>query len=81
MLLKYLLVAIIFYYIVKTSGNLMRAIRSGVEGEHSRDPRFGARGRSSSASPTWQTRSNERSSARNDAHWEDDVEDAKWEDL
>lgn len=83
MLLKYLLVGIIFYYIVKTSGNLMRAIRSGAEGAPSRDPRFNARGRSSEgrASSTWQTRSNGRAPERDDERWDGDIEDAKWEDL
>lgn len=82
MLLKYLLVGIIFYYIVKTSGNLMQAIRGGLGGVD-QDPRFGDRTQSSRArsSSTWNTSDEGRSSSRGSDRWEGDVEDAKWEDL
>jgi hypothetical protein len=81
MLLKYLLVVIIFYFIVKTSGNLMRAMRGELDaGYH--DPQFqdGSRSGQRGASASWSTRGSNgtsRSSTRRD----EDIEDAKWEDL
>lgn len=80
-MLKYLLVVIIFYFIVKTSGNLMRAMRGELDaGYH--DARFqntpnADRRRSSSG---WRTRGSNGSS-RSSTHRDEDIEDAKWEDL
>lgn len=81
MLLQYLLVGIIFYYIVKTSGKLMQAIRGGM-GDAPHDPRFDPRSRSprSGSEPQWRDDSG-RSADRSSARWDDDIEDAKWEDL
>lgn len=81
MLLKYLLVGIIFYYIVKTSGNLMQAIRGGLGGtDH--DPRFDDHTRSSrDRSSTWKSGNDGRSTTGRSEQWDDDIEDAKWEDL
>ncbi|NBB74568.1 MAG: hypothetical protein GVY35_12930 [Bacteroidetes bacterium] len=82
MLLKYLLVGIIFYYIVKTSGNLMQAIRGGLSGMDS-DPRFDDHTRSSRtrSGSAWRAKDEGRSSSRRGKRWDGDIEDAKWEDL
>lgn len=81
MLLKYLLVGIIFYYIVKASGNLMRAMRGELNAP-SRDPRFGQQGRNRgpTAASGWEANGRGDGADRN-GRWEGDIEDAKWEDL
>jgi hypothetical protein len=80
MLLKYLLVVIIFYFIVKTSGNLMRAMRgeldAGYRDTQFRNPSADQRGPSSS----WNTRGAQGTS-RSSTYGDDDIEDAEWEDL
>ena len=81
MLLKYLLVVIIFYFIVKTSGNLMRALRGELDAGY-RDTRFqnhSNRDRRRSSSE-WTTRGASGSS-RHSTYRDEDIEDAEWEDL
>ena len=78
MLLKYLFLVVIFYFIVKTSGNLMRALRGELDAGY-RDSRFqdyteSERRQSSSG---WETPNPSRRSTYRD----EDIEDAKWEDL
>jgi hypothetical protein len=82
MLIKYLLVVIIFYFIVKTSGNLMRALRGELNGPTG-DPRFQSRAEREpprSASGGWNTRGSNGTS-RPGAYRDDDIEDAEWEDI
>lgn len=81
MLLKYLLVAALFYFIVKTSRNLIRAVRGELDG-----PSYGARfGHPPSDGPTrrsgWRQDTPRTRSTRPHERWEEDIEDAKWEDL
>lgn len=80
MLLKYLLVAILFYFIVKTSGNLMRALRGDLD-QPPTNQRVGptASGDHHRTSSGWST-NGQRTSSRQ-AGWDDDIEDATWEDL
>ncbi len=80
MLLKYLLIAVLFYFIVKTSRNLIRAVRGELEAPPPRT-RFD---RSSNGQPRrsgWQHRASRTRATRPHERWEEDVEDAKWEDL
>lgn len=81
MLLKYLLVGILFYFIVKTSRNLIRAVRGELE-PSSRNARF--RGTSSNGQRSgtgWQEKASRSGATRRRERWEEDIEDAKWEDL
>ena len=81
MILKYLLLVVLFYFIVRASGNLMRAVRGGLNPpppQQRFDPR-GASGPSNGASSP--DRSNPRSEDEGDGFWGKDIEDATWEDL
>lgn len=78
MLLKYLLVGVIFYFIIKTSRNLMRAVRGELDFSQ-RDPRFDD---PSPRSQGWQDDTSRRGAqSTRSARWKEDVEDAQWEDL
>lgn len=78
MLLKYLLVGILFYFIVKTSRNLIRAVRGELNASP-RNPRFDER----SPRDGWQNGASSHPSrtTRRSERWDADIEDAKWEDL
>lgn len=78
---KYLLVVIIFYFIVKTSGNLMRAMRGELDAGY-RDTRFQSRSNADRRGSTsgWSARESNGSS-RSSTHHGRDIEDAEWEDL
>ena len=76
MLLKYLLVAVIFYFIVKTSRNLMRAVRGELDA-----PDRGTRSRRSRSSYGWHQEKSSSNPSGMRRSSEEDIEDAKWEDL
>jgi len=82
MLLKYVLVVIIFYFIVKTSGNLMRAMRGELDAGY-RDTRFQSHSNTDRCTPSsgWNARESNGSSSRSGTHRDGDIEDAEWEDL
>ena len=81
MVLKYLFIIVLFYFIVRASGNLMRAVRGGLNPPPSQQ-RFDPRNAPGSARDQPASRSSDsRSSRDDDGFWGKDIEDAKWEDL
>lgn len=78
MVLKYLFFLILFYFIVRASGNLVRAVRGGLGTPPSQD-HFDPLNTSGPSA-----RGTTGRSAREDAppnFWGKDIEDATWEDL
>lgn len=81
MLLQYLLVGILFYYIVKTSRKLIQAVRGELEAPSGRS---GFDRSVSSRRPRqsgWQDGTSRSRTHRRHERWDEDIEDAEWEDL
>lgn len=75
--MEYLVVAVILYFILQTAGNLIRLLRGKEEGASAQQA-------SSSSSRTWKGPSPREQTGR--AHgeptfWNQDIEDATWQDL
>lgn len=78
MLFKYLIFAVLFYFIIKASKNLVRAVRGELDAPASRSHVDTSRPSGWNASS--QQRKTSTRTQRSDL-WEEDIEDATWEDL